>query len=282
MRAKCYGDYQHERDALTSAQIDQVLESGRQWDVSAFLRSGGVAVFPHTFVSSCGSFIAATVHAALDSGADQVLALGVLHATTKSQKSARADERERNLAFSCPLRAIFGPDLPGNQELFDEYSLLTFLFLWREEIARRGCRAPKLYCRYPYLVNRAPETLPGMKELEEIAKDSVLVATSDFCHHGVAYGAQASNCLAIGDQAYSFAQKNIEEHMKKLHNGSYEEFYNHCLAIRSDSFDVGSVIKHLRAPQSASILALTLVDTASLYEGEPSPSWVAASLVAIS
>lgn len=279
MRAKCYDDYLQERQALKPKDIDTLLESGRKWKLDSILSSGGAVVFPHTFLSSCGSYIAAAVHAALDSGADHVVALGVLHATTPFQKEARHLERERKNVDSLHLRALFGDDLPNSQELQYEYSLLSFQFLWDEEVKRRAIKPPKLFCRYPFLVNREPETMPGIKELSVLAKDAAIVATSDFCHHGVAY--DEPDALPIGQSARSFAEANIVHHLQVLTEGSYEAFYEHCFKIKSDSYDVGSMLKYLCKPSSGTLLDMQLVDTSMLYENNPSPSWVAASLVAL-
>ncbi len=279
MRPKCFDDYEEERRRQTPEQIDLILHEARRWDLAPVLQGGGVIVFAHTFLSACASGIAAAVHAALDSGSDRVLALGVMHATNQKRLEARIVEQQSIKGSHLDLRGVYGPDLPGAEELFHEYSLLSFLFLWHEEIKRRGCKPPKLYCRYPFLVNRSPETLLGMKELEEIANDAVIVATSDFCHHGAAYGAPPDACLEIGSDALSFAKSCVSRHLHLLETASYDDFYAHCLEIKSDSFDVSTVVKYLRAPFQTELLDISLVDTSSLYDTRPVPSWVAASLV---
>ena len=67
----------------------ELLERGRQWDLSGTLRAGGVLVFPHTDVKDCGHQVAACVHACLDSGADRVVVISVLHAFTEEMEQAR-------------------------------------------------------------------------------------------------------------------------------------------------------------------------------------------------
>lgn len=47
---------------------------------------------------------------------------------------------------------------------------------------------PKVIIRYPNLVYGHPESLSGIEELKLLAKESIVVATSDLCHHGTAYG----------------------------------------------------------------------------------------------
>jgi hypothetical protein len=279
MRSKCYNDYLRERQSLKAIEIDRLLERGRKWNLAPVLTSGGIVAFPHTFLHSCGGYIASAVHAALDSGSDRVLALGVLHSTTPEQMAARRSERENSDVSNHELRGIYGPDLANSKRLFDEYCLLSFLFLWEEEIKRRNVKPPKLYCRYPYLANRSPETLPGIEELKILANDAVIVATSDFCHHGVAYGHEGSQLLSLGQQATEFAKESIAHNLQFLTAGNYEGYYADCHRIKSDSFDVGTLIHYLRAPLKASLLDLTIVDASSLYDGAPNPSWVAASLV---
>lgn len=278
MPCLCSDVYQRERDILTAKQIDDLLLAGRAWDLSETLSCGGIAVFPHTYLAACGSYIAACVHAALDSGADHVLALGVLHSFSDLLLVARAKERAGEDLSGNALRGVHGPRMRRGEYWKAEYSLLSFLFLWKEEIKRRGIKAPKLSIRFPFLVNKDPQSLPGMRELEAIAKDACLVATSDFCHHGVAYGCAKERALT-GDAAKKHALESIQEHLQILTSGDLAKFYQHCQAIRSDSYDVGPLIQYLRAPISAQVLDVTLVDTSELYDGAPKPSWVAASLI---
>ena len=65
------------------------LERGKKFDLSDTLKNGGVLVFPHTGIKDCGYQVAACVHACLDSGADQVLVISVLHAFTDDMEQAR-------------------------------------------------------------------------------------------------------------------------------------------------------------------------------------------------
>lgn len=278
MPCLCSDIYQHERDILTAKQIDAVLLAGRAWDLSKTLISGGIAVFPHTYLSACGPYIAACVHAALDSGADHVLALGVLHSFSEVLLSARANELAGADLSGNPLRGIHGPRMRRGDYWKAEYSLSSFLFLWKEEVKRRGIKAPKLSMRFPFLANKNPQSLPGMCELEAIAKDACIVATSDFCHHGVAYGCTKEQALT-GEGAQNHALECIQEHLHILKSGDLAKFHKHCKSIRSDSYDVGPTMQHLRGPLSPKVLDITLVDTSALYQGAPKPSWVAASLV---
>jgi hypothetical protein len=70
--------YAREHAELGESGTKDHLERGRHWDLSGTLKNGGVLVFPHAGVADCGYQIAACVHAALDSGTDQVLVISVL------------------------------------------------------------------------------------------------------------------------------------------------------------------------------------------------------------
>ena len=81
--------YAAEHAALGEEGTLQLLEKARQWDLSATLAAGGVIVFPHAGVADCGHQVAAAVHACLDSGADRVLVVSVLHAFSDEMEAAR-------------------------------------------------------------------------------------------------------------------------------------------------------------------------------------------------
>ena len=58
-------------------------------DLAPTLAAGGVVVFPHAGVLDCGHQVAAAVHGCLDSGADRVIVISVLHAFTDEMETAR-------------------------------------------------------------------------------------------------------------------------------------------------------------------------------------------------
>ena len=80
--------YQREHDALGEEGTNKLLDNGKGWDLSGTLVDGGVLVFPHAGVEDCGHQIAACVHACLDSGAERVLVVSVLHASTDEMQDA--------------------------------------------------------------------------------------------------------------------------------------------------------------------------------------------------
>ena len=66
----------------------------------------------------------------------------------------------------------------------------------KTECKRKGIEEIQIFERYPSLFNRDPARLPGIEELQELAKGSFLVASDDLLHHGAAYGVEASDLLA--------------------------------------------------------------------------------------
>ena len=69
--------------------VRKILDAGRAWDLAPSLQAGGSIIFPHVGIKVCGHQIASAVHACLNSGADQVLVVGVLHALTQELQDAR-------------------------------------------------------------------------------------------------------------------------------------------------------------------------------------------------
>ena len=81
--------YRREHETMGEQGTLERLEQARRWDLAPTLRGGGVLVFPHAGVLDCGHQIAAVVHACLESGADRVIVVSVLHAFTVEMEDAR-------------------------------------------------------------------------------------------------------------------------------------------------------------------------------------------------
>jgi len=186
-KPNAFDQYWAEPKTLGTEGLYAILDKGKAWrdSLASSVKQGGGVLFPHTFVSKCGYQIAAAVHAILDSGADQALVLGMLHPMSEELMQARTKELNGEDISKEPSYGIFEP---GQEQVKLEFSLDLFNILFDVEVKRRGITPPRLLQRYPSLVNRDPEKLPGIKELQKIAKDSVVVATDDMCHHGVGYG----------------------------------------------------------------------------------------------
>lgn len=263
---------------LSPAEVNRILDAGRTWNLAPTLQDGGTLIFPHAGIHVCGHQIAAAVHACLDSGAGRVLVIGVLHAL-----SDQLDEARKRVASGADVTkeaawGIQGPGLEGRQDWRDEFSLLNFLFLWDKELDRRGVDGPELVVRVPYLAGGRPEILPGINELQVIARDAVVVTTTDPFHHGIAYGEPPETALAPEDGGLDLARRTIEEGLKLLQAGDYWGYNQHCVEAKSDGRDVGQVVRYLLGPLTGRILDLVADDMTVAY-GKPPPSWVTGALI---
>lgn len=255
-----------------------LLEAGRAWDLARALGRGGAVIFPHTSLEVCGHQTAATVHACLDSGADTVLVVGVLHALTDELEDARVRVADGGEAAAEASWGIQGPGIDGRSDWTREFSLSGFLFLWKNELERRGIGGPRLIVRYPYLAGGRPGALPGMAELEEVSRDSVIVATADPFHHGIGYGDPPEAALAPDDGGLDLARRTIDDGLKILERGDYWAYNRHCVEAKSDARDVGQVVRHLTGLVTGRVLDLVADDMSSQYDA-PSPTWVAGALM---
>lgn len=271
--------YKEEHGALDQAAIDRLLEEGRRWDLVPTLQAGGVLVFAHAGVGDCGHQTAAVIHACLDSGAERVLLVSVLHALSEDMESARVRVAQGGDLSLEPLRGIQGPGLPGREEWRWDHSLYSFYLLWQAELARRGIEGPEVIVRYPYLAGGRPDTLPGIEELTEIARDAVIISTADSFHHGISYGDPPEKALYPAEGGLALARSRIQEGIDLLARGDYWGYNQHCVSAKSDARDAGQVFRFLRGPMTGHILDLAYSDTTDLYNA-PAPSWVAAAMVA--
>jgi hypothetical protein len=270
--------FAQERAQLGQAGVERLLDAGRAWNLAPTLDAGGAVVFPHAHLEACGHQIAAAVHACLDSSADRVLVVGVLHALSDELEEARvrvangADVRQEE------FWGIQGPGLNGRNEWRHEFSLSNFLYLWQEETRRRGIGGPELILRYPYLAGGRPHILPGIEEMQEIVRDAVVVTTADPFHHGIGYGEPPQSALAPGEGGLELARKRIEEGLALLQTGDYWAYNQHCVDAKSDARDAGQVVRYLLGPLIGRILDLTWNDTTGMYD-QPPPTWVATALI---
>ena len=268
-----------EHAALGEQGVQDLLDRGRQWRLGETLRQGGSILFPHAGIQDCGHQIAATVQACLDSGADRVLVVGVLHALTDELQAARVRVANGADVTQEKYWGVQGPGLDGHDNWRGEFSLLHFLLLWDAEVKRRGVKAPDLILRYPYLAGGKPEILPGIQELQAIARDAVIVSTADAFHHGIGYGEPPATALYPEQGGLDLARRTILEGQATLARGDYWGYNQHCVAAKSDGRDAGQVVRYLMGrPFEAEILDLTYTDTTDMYNSPP-PTWVAGALV---
>jgi len=270
--------YRREHEALGERGTLELLERGRQWDLAPILSAGGVAVFPHAGVDDCGHQVAAGVHGCLDSGADRVVVISVLHAFTDEMEEARRRVSSGEDPSAWPFWGIQGPGLDGREEWREDHALTSFRHLWAAETRRRGVRGPEVVERYPYLAGGRPDRLPGIEELAALVEDAVVVSTADPFHHGIGYGDPPERALAPDEGGLELARETIEQGIELLASGDYAGYDAHCVEAKSDARDAGQVFRHLRGELQGRILDLVYTDAAALYEA-PDPTWVAAPLV---
>ena len=272
--------YAEEHAALGKQGTLALLERARAWDLSETLRKGGVIVFPHAGVADCGHQIAAAVHACLDSGADRVLVISVLHAFTDEMQDARV----RVAAGEAPSKfrhwGIQGTGLDGGrQEWRSDHALMSFRHFWQAETQRRGIKGPQVIERYPYLAGGKPWELPGYDEVARLAEDAVIVSTADPFHHGIGYGDAPEAAYWPDEAGLAYARTRIEDGMDLLAKGDYWGYNQHCVDAKSDARDAGQLFRHLRGPMTGRILDLVYTDASTLYNSPP-PTWVAGALIA--
>lgn len=284
-KPNAFDQYYQELTSLGD-QLYEILDQGKKWsqELALALTDGGGAIFPHTFFSKCGEQMGAVIHAILDSGADQVILLGTTH-PFPHLLPARMKEFNGEDISQEPSWGILDPESANAKAILkDEFSLNLFKSLLKIEVERRGIKPPRLIERYPSLVNRHPETLPGIQELEKLSKNAVIIGTEDYCHHGIAYALSRNYTIPMGAEALSFARSQIEGSFALLQQNNYVEFYKHGMYLNAigDPCDVTSIIHYLVGSHAKPrILDLKLVDVSHLFENDPSPSWVAATLVKI-
>jgi hypothetical protein len=254
------------------------LERGHEWDLAPTLAAGGVVVFPHAGVLDCGHQVAAAVHGCLDSGADRVIVISVLHAFTDEMEDARRRVSAGEDPSTWPFWGIQGPGIDGREEWRGDHALISFRHFWEAETKRRGGTAPEVVERYPFLAGGRPDRLPGIEELAALAEDAVIVSTADPFHHGIGYGDPPERALDPHEGGLELARATIEEGMELLGRGDYAGYDAHCVEAKSDARDASVVFRYLRGELTGKIVDMAYTDTAALYEADD-PTWVAAPLV---
>ena len=278
LKEQIHALYRREHEALGERGTLELLERGRQWDLAPILSAGGVAVFPHAGVDDCGHQVAAAVHGCLDSGADRVVVISVLHAFTEEMEEARRRVSSGEDPSAWPFWGIQGPGLDGREEWREDHALTSFRHLWAAETRRRGVRGPEVVERYPYLAGGRPDRLPGIEELAALVEDAVVVSTADPFHHGIGYGNRPEESLPPDESGLGLARKRIQEGIDVLGRGDYWGYNQHCVSAKSDARDAGQVFRYLRGPLRGRILDLTYTDASDLYNAPP-PTWVAGALI---
>lgn len=254
------------------------LERARAWNLAPTLQKGGVLVFPHAGVQDCGHQIAACVHACLDSGAERVLVVSVLHAFTDEMEDARIRVANGESPAQFPFWGIQGTGLNERDEWQGDHALMSWRHFWNAETKRRGVKGPEVIERYPYLAGGKPEQLPGIDELARLAENAVIVSTADPFHHGIGYGTPPEESYHPHEGGLELARAKIQEGIDTLGRGDYSGYNQHCVQWKSDARDAGQVFRYLRGAMRGQILDMTYSDASDLYK-QPKPTWVAAALI---
>jgi hypothetical protein len=257
--------YAHEREKLGEVGIAERLDRAPE----VTLPAGGALVFPHTMLSVTGHLTAAVARAVVRSGADEVLALGVLHGGRRNQADLVRRARGGEQAARQALRKIHAGDF------------VTFLGL---AARREGKKPPRVHAYYPFLVGDDPEHLPGIADVSKLAERMPVVGTTDPIHHGNGYGTALEALRRENEEAtHAWARECIQTQLDLIARGEWPAFARLCAEVRSDFRDVGPVLGWLSRRGGAphgSILELHLVDYAEVLDTE-APTWVAGPLLKV-
>ncbi len=278
LREEIHALYAREHAALGEEGTLRLLDQARQWDLSGTLAAGGVIVFPHAGVADCGHQIAAAVHACLDSGADRVVVISVLHAFTEEMENARIRVSRGGDPAQEAQWGIQGPGIDGPDTWRHDHALISWRHFWAAETKRRGIQGPQVIERYPWLAGGHPERLPGIEELARLCEDAVVVSTEDPFHHGIGYGDSPAIARHPHEGGLEMARRSIEHGLQTLGQGDYWGWNQHCVVGKSDARDAGQVFRYLRGPMTGRILDLGYSDATELYK-QPPPTWVATALI---
>ncbi len=271
--------YQGERSRLGQAGLEALLDAAPAVAIPA----RGALVFPHTRLSSSGKLAAAAAQAVVESGADTVLALGVLHGAREEDAAIVQRARGGEPDALAALRGVHGPGVREDAGHWtEEFSLDGFGALLSLAARRAKRPPPRVVARYPFLVGAAPDNLPGLDELERLREEgAVLVATADPVHHGAGYGTPEPQRLDDADpRTLDAARSWVETALSLLAAGDLPAFLELSTRVRSDFRDTGALLSRLLGPCDARVHELLLVDYSDVL-GAPRPTWVAGALASL-
>ena len=271
--------YRLEHLALGEAGTHRMLDEAHQWDLSDTLAGGGVITFAHVAVADCGVHVAAAVNAALDTGADTVLAISVLHAFTEEMEIARRAVAAGEDPSGHSSWGIQGPGLEFRDEWRGDHAMRSLRHFWEAETRRRGVTDRRLVERYPYLAGGRPQDLPNLEEVAEIAENAVIVATGDQFHHGIGYGTPPSEALAAREGGLEAATASMERGIQLIESGDHWGYNQHCVEAKSDDRDVAQLYGLLRGPLRGTLIDIGWSDSTDLY-GTPPPTWAGGGFIA--
>lgn len=279
LRTRINDLYRREHEALGDVGTLAVLDEARRWDLSETLAGGGVITFAHVNVADCGLHVAAAVNAALDSGADTLLAISVLHAFTAEMELAR---REVSTAGGSPAQhptwGIQGPGLDFRNEWQGDHAMRSLRHFFEAETRRRGITGRRLVERYPFLAGGDPGGLPNIDEVATLAENAVIVATGDQFHHGIGYGMTEEESLHPEPKGLQAAGESMEAGIVLIDAGDYPGYDHHCVVAKSDDRDAAQLYRYLRGPLRGRLIDIGWSDATALYD-QPAPTWAAGGFI---
>lgn len=279
LRTKINELYRREHEELGDSGTFALLDEARRWDLSKTLADGGVVTFAHVNVADCGIHVAAAVNGALDSGADTVLAISVLHAFTEEMELARRDVSSGGGSPSNhPTWGIQGPGLVFRDEWQGDHAMRSLRHFWEAETRRRGITGRRLVERYPFLAGGKPGDLPNIDDVATIAESAVILATGDQVHHGIAYGTPEEDAFDMEPEGLVAARRSMEAGIALIAAGDYWGYDQHCVAAKSDDRDAAQLYRFLRGPLEGTLLDIGASDATELYD-QPAPSWAAGGFI---
>ena len=279
LRTAVNQQYIAQNEALGDEGTYRMLDEARRWDVAPTLASGGVVTFAHVNVADCGLHVAAAVNAALDTGAETVLAISVLHAFELEMEVARQQVSEHGASPSnYPFWGIQGPGLEFRDEWRGDHAMRSLRHFWEAETRRRGITGRRLIERYPFLAGGRPNLLPNLAETAAIAEDSVILATGDQFHHGIAYGTPPAEALDIEPDGLAAAEQSMKGGVELIEHGDYASYDRYCVTAKSDDRDAAQLYRFLRGPLQGTLLDIGYSDTTTLYDA-PAPTWAAGGFI---
>lgn len=271
--------YRRQHQELGEVGTRRILEEARErWDLSDALASGGVISFAHVNVTDCGHHVAAAVNACLDTGADTVLAVSVLHAFNDEMERARQDVAAGGSPSNHDTWGIQGPGLDFREEWRGDHAMRSLRHFWEAATRLHGITGRRLVERYPYLAGGSPADLPNVDGVARLAENAVMVATGDQFHHGIGYGTPPEEVLEAEPQGLEAAKSSMEKGMSLIERGDYWGYDQHCVEAKSDDRDVAQLYRLLRGPLRGELIEIGWSDATELY-GQPSPTWAGGGFI---
>lgn len=279
LRRKINEQYRQEHDSLGEEGTRRMLAEARdRWNFAELLASGGVITFAHVGVADCGVHVAAAVNACLDSGADTVLAISVLHAFTDEMENARQEVAAGGSPSDHATWGIQGPGLDFREEWHGDHAMRSLRHFWAAATRYLGMNGRRLVERYPYLAGGRPGDLPNLEETARIAENAVIVATGDQFHHGLGYGTPPEEALDPEPEGLEAAARSMRIGIELIEAGDYWGYNQHCVLAKSDDRDVAQLYRYLRGPLRGELFDIGWSDSTELYDTPP-PTWAAGGFI---